>query len=71
MGVPRIEADGLVEILDRLLVVLLSEPSESAIAERNGVLRVEADSLVVVLDRLVVVPLGAPGTSFDVNGEGK
>ena len=56
-----IEADRLVVVGDRLVVLLLGGPGEAAVVVRWDVLGVKTDRLVVVGDRLVVLLLGGPG----------
>ena len=48
-GVPRIEADGLVEVLDRQVVILFSKPIVPPKLERSGELGVETNGLIKLL----------------------
>jgi hypothetical protein len=62
-AVLRVEADGLVAVLNRLVVLLLGTPGEATDVEGGSVLGVEADGFVVLLDRLVVLLLSIPGVA--------
>ncbi len=55
LGKPRVEADGLVVILDSLLVLtqLCVVGKATVVVGRSGVLGVEADGLVVILELVV------------------
>src|SRR5262249_38680899 len=63
-----IEANRLVVIRERLVVLLLPGRGEAAVAIREGILWIEADCLVVIRDRLVVVFFAGPGEAADVVG---
>ena len=57
-GIVRLEADHLAEVGERVVVVLLDQVGEPAIAVRQSVLRVEPDGRVEVRDGVVVLALG-------------
>src|SRR5258708_6682184 len=69
-GLFRIETDGLVEVLECLIMLLLEEPDDAAADKGICSFGVEFDGLGKVLDCLVVLLLGAPGIAAAMEGRG-
>ena len=67
----RIEADGLLVVLDRALVVALVLMGAAAIVEDERGIGVELDGLIVVRNGANVVPLVLVGIAAIVQGDGQ
>ncbi len=68
VAVLGIEPDGLIEVGDGLVVLLLKGPGIATFFEGEGGIRVEPDRLVEVGDGFVVLLLGEPSRAPTVKG---